>query len=713
MSINGDSAYGYTQRGWAVLPLEQRGKKPIIAGGCTNASTDPDQVRACWEQLPNSNIGIATGSKSGGLVVIDLDVDESKGEDGKETLHEWEREHGELPETVTAITGSDGYHMLYMVDTEVRNSANAELGVDIRGEGGYFVAPPSIHPNGTPYFWENDPSEYDVAQADANVMAFIQHVQPRQSQGGEFVKFELPDEIKSGGRNDTMHRYASSLQSRGVADADIMMLVKSHNAQLCKPPLPDAEVEQLVLNVINRYGKGQKSELAKKQDAQPEPVKNAAERVQLDGTVQKTKGGALVGSVYNVMQLIRRADRLDGHFYLDTFADRRMAVLPLPWDESKGEHDSGERAVKDDDYNMLQIYFEQNGVTIADSKKTVQALQAYCFLNQRNPVTDYLDALQWDGRPRVGTLLACSLGCEPNEYYDEVMRLFMSGAVARAYNPGTKFDYVPILHGKQGLGKSHFLSQLCPNNLWFDDNFNDIKKEPANRLQGKWILELAELLALQGAASDELVKGFVTSTADNWRKPFGREITTRARRCVFAGTTNKSSFLTDPTGNRRFLPVECGIYPPTLDAWSDDYPLYIAQCWAEVVDAYKRGEAKLVLSEESERYADMLRGIYTEDDPRVGIIQQYLNDRHGRGQLEKGTANKMRVCVTELCRFMDIKDDRETVNEIHEIMHHKIHGWYPYPTKQHKARCGDYGVQLCYIPAEAFDKPYPTVAEWE
>ena len=92
-----DAALAYTARNWAVFPLVERDKIPAVQGGFKAATVDGDQVRQAWAHRPSLNVGVATGSASGGLVVIDLDVDPGKGEDGVATLREWEREHGGLP----------------------------------------------------------------------------------------------------------------------------------------------------------------------------------------------------------------------------------------------------------------------------------------------------------------------------------------------------------------------------------------------------------------------------------------------------------------------------------------------------------------------------------------------------------------------------------------------------------------------------------------
>lgn len=253
MTRLGDSASAYAARGWAVLPLVERDKIPAIKGGCRSAVDDVRQTRAWWAQKPDQNVGIATGGLSRGLVVIDLDVDPDKGEDGYETLRLWELEHGELPETVSAITGRGGVHLYYQTNTPIANSVNTELGVDVRGDGGFVVAPPSVHPNGNEYAWENHPDEHAVADADENVYAFIRHVQGERKRG---ARFRLPDSIGAGARNDTLFKYASSLQAQGYDDVYISMALTKVNEERCAPPLPKADVETILASVTERYEKG-------------------------------------------------------------------------------------------------------------------------------------------------------------------------------------------------------------------------------------------------------------------------------------------------------------------------------------------------------------------------------------------------------------------------------------------------------------------------
>ena len=151
-----EAALFYAQQGLAVFPLKPRSKQPATNTGFKAATTDPDRIAEWWDQHPDSNVGIATGKVSGGLVVIDLDIDEDKGKNGYEVLKDWQREHGALQETAMVITGRGGYHYYYRDSGTWRNRTGLYEGVDIRGDGGYVVAPPSVHENGRRYEWEQD-----------------------------------------------------------------------------------------------------------------------------------------------------------------------------------------------------------------------------------------------------------------------------------------------------------------------------------------------------------------------------------------------------------------------------------------------------------------------------------------------------------------------------------------------------------------------------
>lgn len=260
LSELGRAAVELVESGFAVFPLQPRSKRPATKHGVNDWTDDAESVRAWWLDHPDHNIGIACGTPSGGLLVLDFDVDEDKDKDGLSTLYAWERAHGELPETAVSITGRGGMHYLYRTDrTNIHPSVNHELSVDIRSDGSYIVAPPSVHDNGRRYEWQDSPEDTPIATANGNVYDFVDHVQRNGGQDEtkkDNGKFRLPDEIKEGGRDNTLFKYASHLRAIGRSDEEIMAAVAGVNAMRCKPPMSASDVERIVRSAC-RYDKGE------------------------------------------------------------------------------------------------------------------------------------------------------------------------------------------------------------------------------------------------------------------------------------------------------------------------------------------------------------------------------------------------------------------------------------------------------------------------
>lgn len=241
----------YAELGLAVFPLAYRNKVPAIEGGCKAATTEKSKIERWWNQNPRYNIGIATGNKSNGLVVIDLDVDKNKGIDGYEVLRDWQNKHGELPETWQSITGRGGYHYFYKDTITHSNKVGLYEGVDIRGEGGYIVAPPSVHPNGNTYEWEQEPKEYEIAQVDDIVNDFFKGEKQRIDSEHK-TNFRVPELIPEGKRVDTIVRLIASLRTKGLDDDAIKAAVRVENEKRCNPPLKEKELEKAVFPALKR-----------------------------------------------------------------------------------------------------------------------------------------------------------------------------------------------------------------------------------------------------------------------------------------------------------------------------------------------------------------------------------------------------------------------------------------------------------------------------
>lgn len=244
-------ALHYAEMGLAVFPLVCRDKVPAVVGGCKVATTERTTIERWWDKNPQYNIGIATGNKSSGLVVIDLDVDKNKGIDGYDVLRDWQNKHGKLPETWQSITGRGGYHYFYKDAIVHSNRVGLYEGVDIRGEGGYIVAPPSVHPNGNIYEWEQGPEEYEIAQVDNIVNDFLKGEKQRRDSEHK-TNFKVPELIPEGKRVDTIVRLIASLRTKGLDDDAIKAAVRVENEKRCNPPLKEKELEKAVFPALKR-----------------------------------------------------------------------------------------------------------------------------------------------------------------------------------------------------------------------------------------------------------------------------------------------------------------------------------------------------------------------------------------------------------------------------------------------------------------------------
>jgi predicted P-loop ATPase len=237
-----------------------------------------------------------------------------------------------------------------------------------------------------------------------------------------------------------------------------------------------------------------------------------------------------------------------------------------------------------------------------------------------HPIKDYLEGLPvWDGTERVDRLLIDYLGAEDNPYTRAIMRKTLVAAVARIYEPGIKFDYILVLNGPQGIGKSTFFAKL--GGKWFSDSLtvSDMRdKAGAEKLQGYWILELGELAGLR-KIDVETVKSFITRTDDKFRQSYGINVESHPRQSVIVGSTNSTSgFLRDVTGNRRFWPVRVNHGKKKVWEMTD-----IDQIWAETLEKYKAGEPLILIGEEEKMAYEEQRDAMEADD-REGLVEQYL-----------------------------------------------------------------------------------------
>lgn len=669
-------ALEYAQKyGWAVFPVSNKTKKPLTPHGCKDAKKTAGPIKAWWKKWPDANIGIATGNMSE-LIVIDLDMDEDEGKDGIHELVLWERENGDLPETAKVITGRGGNHLYFHYKgDQIKNRTGILEGIDVRADGGYVIAPPSVHPNGTLYEWESPLDDVPVSELNDEVQRFLDAGKQTKEHGKQF---QLPERIGSGMRNTTLHKLACSMQAQGLSDDAILSAVAAENAERCDPPLDEEEVEKIVQSAL-QYRKGELKVMKLNDDDNRPP----------DFTYKIDKNGDLTDqiaqTIKNCEEAIGQDINLRGRIQFNELTGMVSVYGTVPWQEHKGWRDW-----KNSDDSALWSYIE-NKYGLSNKDKIFNALENVAHRRHCNVVKDMLEqaAADWDGNHHIENLLPQFVGADKTEYNTEVMKLFMLGAIKRIYQPGCKFDYMLILVGPQGAYKSSFLRFLAADDNVFSDNFNSIDGDRAfEKLRGMWIVEMSELQATKRAKDVEAIKAFITSRKDTYRAAYARRTEQHPRQCVLAGTSNPVDFLTDQTGNRRFLPVTCArheIPNPFNKEMETKWEFH--QAWGEAMDIYARanGNIQLVLPDHLSKQAIDAQMAYMEEDPDVGIIQKWLDG-----------CNKNRVCVKmiwdEALKIEYSAFPQREINRIHNIMKNQIEGW-KYVNKQ---KCGEYGVQRCY-----------------
>ena len=331
----------------------------------------------------------------------------------------------------------------------------------------------------------------------------------------------------------------------------------------------------------------------------------------------------IIQAVRNFEIVLQKDPRFAGKIKFDEFSQQVYLMGDVPWQTG-----SNYRAWSShDDSQLFSIIQSEYGLTSRND--FYDALKNVSIQNKFHPIRDILEGLKWDGKEHIRGLLPNFLGADDSEYNYEVMKLFLLGAVARIFQPGCKFDYCMILQGPQGVGKSTFLRFLALDDRWFSDSLDSLDESKAAQLLiGSWIIEMAELKSLVrtggGMAS---VKRFLSATSDKLRLPYERRADVFLRQAVFSGTTNEISFLSDETGNRRFLIVYTGNNKPKKNLFEPSAMEEIKQAWAEAVHIYKTENPKLLLPEYCIKEAEELQKESLTDDGKTGLIEKFLEDK--------------------------------------------------------------------------------------
>jgi predicted P-loop ATPase len=496
--------------------------------------------------------------------------------------------------------------------------------ISLMGEGQQCVIPPSIHPDtGAPYKWNND-GEYVIQpyepEGGSDERQSKERIQDFKAETVDLLTSELPDgiiaQIIDGegveDRSAALFGAAIAMRKAGFNNNQIISVFTDPENFLGNVAYDHAKTKsrkraaEWVLNFTVKKA-GKKAESRDDFEVVPNvaaPIDKERAKKTL-GEIEKLGGdwksqlerdhkeGKPKASFKNIKLIL--INKMDGQKFLahNAFANRINWLLNTPWKTRKGEE------LQDEDFIKIKNYLVHNFRMEPTRERIREVVIQIAHENSFHPVKEYLETLEWDGKPRLDNWLITYLGAHgaPVEYLQAVGRKVITAMIARVMRPGVEFAHIMILEGEQRIGKSATAKIL--GRPWFSDTAFDIRDKDAKQtLSGVWVMEIAELAQFSRADVD-LLKNFISSSVDRYRMPYGTTVQDYKRQCVFIGTTNNTNYLRDKTGNSRFWPVRFGKGRLDRKKLEDDRD----QLLAEAKFCYELGENLWMDTPELEKQA--------------------------------------------------------------------------------------------------------------
>ena len=351
---------------------------------------------------------------------------------------------------------------------------------------------------------------------------------------------------------------------------------------------------------------------------------------------EETKDGSLkTTSVKNVVLILKTDKNLQNLFKFNEFTNEVDVVRDAKLDTSIGKINIAKGQYTDQVINSIELYIESSktyGGAVFKNAVIDQGITNVAHMNSYNPVIDYMNEAyaKYDGKRRLDDFFSIFLGADKNPTTILITRLWFMGAVAKAYDPNTKFDFVLDIVGGQGVGKTTLVQKLAPLGLYTDQFNSFTNKDDFEVMKNALIVNDDEMTASNNAKFEE-IKKFITMQTFEYRKSYARKSERFKKKFVMVRTTNEVRHLKDRSGDRRFISIYANKKKQQLSPVTDLQPNYIKQLWGEAVWLYKQAKDPFLLSPGQEKLLEENREQfrYTSglEDELMDVLDNKFKDK--------------------------------------------------------------------------------------
>jgi predicted P-loop ATPase len=637
----------------------QPAKHPVVGWRMKPMDTPEQGLQTCTntlQQNPRYGLALRTGPESG-IVVIDVDMKPDK--DGHSALLGALQRLGVDPNlvfsTLTQQSGGGGYHLVFRYPfnrkiPSVTNHPALGLGVDVKGEGGIFHVHPSVHKSGRQYTWSVTPAPDRILELPPELIHAIEKLSDldpaRQRLNDALEAYTpTPEDLRDFGERLKRSRKNPRTRTLGAALIDaldgkaVFLEGGAHDGyrdlafMLTREwPLFDLET---ILNTLRPSLEARRlvkpdasTDEANLRDSLETALRKSKEyRDSWASKLTRTEEGGVKACSANYLIIFR-----NDPFFVDTLAyDSRFKTLHIR-KPIEGLKPPFPRSMTSDDAAILVAIFEQRyGLVVLNPKTLLDiALAVAKETASIDPLAEWIREFEgtWDGIPRLHNFLQVIAGAPDTQWVRTVMPVWFRGFVRRVLEPGSKFDLMLILEGEQGTGKSTFFANLLPERRYFSDSLHKLAQEEGviRALHaGPAIQEIGELASFDRSSLADL-KASLSASSDYVRPLYKTSGYDAPRNFVIVGTTNDTEYLRDPTGARRFIPVQ-------IQREFDFKTLFEirGQLYAEALAGLAQGLPDY-LTPDQFRYFHEEIADRQERDPWFYIIEDYLA-RHARREV--------------------------------------------------------------------------------